>query len=84
MSDAIAKFSARLPKDLYEEIRASAEANGRSMNNEIIHRLKLRHPLREATSLTLRIESKDASAALERMLTDLQAGQGVMVPGVAR
>lgn len=36
---AVAQYKINLPRDLYEEIRAAAKANYRSINQEIVARL---------------------------------------------
>jgi hypothetical protein len=36
-----AKTAVRMPRDLHAEIQATAERNGRSMNAEIVARLKI-------------------------------------------
>lgn len=72
----ITKFVARLPDALHEEIKETARANHRSMNSEIIHRLQ--QPVASGagiTQLTLNVDSKEASASLERMLQDLKSAK---------
>ena len=70
----ITKFVARLPHALHEEIKETARVNHRSMNSEIIHRLQQpAAPGMGITQLTLNVDSKEASAALERMLADLKS-----------
>jgi len=72
MSQSMTKFVARLPDELHAEIKSAARTNGRSMNSEIIQRL--RQPGPEAvTSLTLQVDTKEASAELERLLASLRA-----------
>lgn len=69
---SITKFVARLPEDLHQEIKESALKNNRSMNGEIVQRLR-QQSLANVHQVTLHLDSKDATAALERMLTDLNA-----------
>ncbi|WP_312388120.1 Arc family DNA-binding protein [Stutzerimonas nitrititolerans] len=72
----ITKFVARLPHALHEEIKETARANHRSMNSEIIHRLQQPvAPGMGITQLTLNVDSKEASASLERMLEDLKSAK---------
>lgn len=72
----ITKFVARLPHALHEEIKETARANHRSMNSEIIHRLQQPvAPGMGITQLTLNVDSKEATASLERMLQDLKSAK---------
>lgn len=68
------KFVARLPDDLHQEIKETALKNNRSMNGEIIHRLR-QQVFSNVHQVTLSLDSKDASVALERMLEELKATQ---------
>lgn len=36
----ISRFTVRLPKELYEELKKQATENNRSLNSEIVYRLK--------------------------------------------
>ncbi|MCQ4311734.1 Arc family DNA-binding protein [Pseudomonas stutzeri] len=84
MNHDITKFVARLPDDLHEEIKETARQNNRSMNGEIIHRL--RQPAEAAVSqITLHVDTKEASLNLEKLLADLKAVNfnGQVQPGRA-
>lgn len=77
----ITKFVARLPEDLHEEIKETARQNNRSMNSEIIRRLR-GNADRE---LCLRLDMEGNPAALQHMRELLKSAKtdGQFQPGKA-
>jgi beta-phosphoglucomutase-like phosphatase (HAD superfamily) len=52
-SDQQDKFMLRMPDGMRERIKAAADANGRSMNSEIVATLEAKYPAREQLIETL-------------------------------
>lgn len=67
----ITKFVARLPEDLHEEIKETARQNNRSMNSEIIQRLR-GNAERE---LSLRLHIEGNPDALQNMRERLKSSK---------
>ncbi len=77
----ITKFVARLPEDLHEEIKQTARQNNRSMNSEIIQRL--RGNADREVSLRLDIEGDPDALLHMRELLKAAKTDGQFHPGEA-
>ena len=69
-------FMLRLPDGLRDRIRAAAEAEGRSMNAEIVAALEARFPEPEAAADHGRAEAERALEVLRRYLARVDRPSG--------